>query len=485
MTTRAISWRATRGGTTALVAALALALAGGPSGQVDAAAAADAGLPPAKTTARPAHSDTLTLVLVGDVGLNRSNTAVDARGVLEGPQPTPWSELSIKIAKLIDGDLNFMNLETVVTDRNDLAAADKGQAAPFGFRSHPAGVRFLTDLGFNLVSAANNHAYDFGVGGARDTVRNLSTLATEGRLHFSGIGLNREQASRPVELALPVGHVAFSAIGIVTNNINAHRATADKPGTMAYRIDEDWREVRRRLAATQADYRILSIHYGEEKDVRADGRQLTEYRDAADHDGLDLIVGHHAHVVRGVEIRHGVPIFYGLGNFMLRGARDMGAEPAFAGCRDYGLLARVHLRRMVPGGRLALRAIEIVPIHDMHRQPAQFADAEQERHRVEVVNVLSARLEDASAPATGRALFASRPDGTGLYCADGAANDPDAVGQLCRGWSAPPLPPASEQAEIMRSCTREIPASGRGKGGKTAKAKASAKAKAAHPRAKR
>jgi hypothetical protein len=232
---------------------------------------------------------------------------------------------------------------------------------------------------------------------------------------------------------------------------------------------------------------MLSIHYGEEKDVRADGRQLTEYRDAADHDGVDLIVGHHAHVVRGVEVRHGVPIFYGLGNFMLRGARDMGAEPAFAGCRDYGLLARVHLRRTAPGGRLALRAIEIVPIRDMHRQPAAFADPEQARHRVEVVNVLSARLEDASAPASGNALFATRADGSGLYCVDGAASDPDAVGQLCRGWSAPPLPPAAEQAEIMHACTRPLPAVAKGKGGKggkAGKAKASAKAKAARARGK-
>jgi len=480
VTAHAINRWGARSRTACATAVLALALAGARSGDV--AAAADAGLPPVKAIAKPAHSDTLTLVLVGDVGLNRSGTAVDPRGVLEGPQPTPWTELSVKVAKLINGDLNFMNLETVVTDRNDLAVTDKGQATPFGFRSHPAGVKFLTDLGFNLVSAANNHAYDFGVAGARDTVRNLATLAAEGRLHFSGIGLNREEASRPVELSLPAGHVAFSAIGIVTNNINAHRATADKPGTMAYRIDEDWREVRRRLTATKADYRILSIHYGEEKDVRADGRQLTEYRDAADHDGVDLIVGHHAHVVRGVEVRHGVPIFYGLGNFMLRGARDMGAEPAFAGCRDYGLLARVHLRRLAPGGRLALRAIEIVPIRDMHRQPAAFADPDQARHRVEVVNVLSARLDDATASASGNALFATRADGSGLYCVDGAANDPDAVGQLCRGWSAPPLPPAAEQADIMHACSRPLPVVAKGKAGKNGKAKASGKAKAARAR---
>jgi poly-gamma-glutamate synthesis protein (capsule biosynthesis protein) len=479
-----------------LALALALALTFGAGGQPH-AAAADAGTAP--------HTDTQTLVLVGDVGLNRSNTAVDARGVLEGPSPTPWSELSAKVARLIDGDLNFMNLETVVTDRNDLAAADKGQAVPFGFRSHPAGARHLTDLGFNLVSAANNHAYDFGVVGARETVRNLAALTAEGRLHFAGIGLNREEASRPVELTLPVGRVAFSAIGIVTNNINAHRATADKPGTVAYRIDEDWREVTRRLSETRADYRILSVHYGEEKDVRADGRQLNEWRGAADHSGVDLIVGHHAHVVRGIEIRHGVPIFYGLGNFMLRGARDMGAEPAFAGCRDYGLLARVHLRRTAPGGRLALRAIELVPIHDMHRQPAPFADPEQARRRIEVVNVLSARLEDplasnlATANTTttttttktaptltgagaGAALFSARPDGVGVYCVAGAAGDAGPVGALCRGWTPTPLPPPSAQAEIMRACTREVPranaGTGKGKTSKTSKTRSQTKAKA-------
>ena len=442
------------------------------------AAGPDAGLVVAPGVVVTPVPDTLTLVLVGDVGLNRSGTAVDARGVLEGPVPTPWTELSAKVAKLIDGDLNFMNLETVVTDRNDLHAADKGQAVPFGFRSHPAGVRALTSLGFNLVSAANNHAYDFGAEGARETVRHLGALAAEGRLHFSGIGLTREQASRPVELLLPVGRVAFSAIGIVTNNINAHRATADKPGTIAYRIDEDWREVTRRLSQTKADYRILSIHYGEEKDVRADSRQLTEWRAAADQYGADLVVGHHAHVVRGVEIRHGVPIFYGLGNFMLRGARDMGAVPEFDGCRDYGLLARVHLKRMAPGGRLVLRAIELVPIHDMHRQPAPFADPAQAARRIEVVNLLSARLDDPTIapPASARALFAARPDGAGLYCAAGADADPGVVGQLCLGWTAPALPPPAAQADIMRQCTRPALSimGGKGKPGKKAKAKSKA-----------
>ncbi len=64
----------------------------------------------------------------------------------------------------------------------------------------------------------------------------------------------------------------------------------------------------------------------------------------------------------------------------------------------------------------------------------------------------------------------TRADGSGLYCVAGAASDADAVGQLCRGWTAPPLPPAAEQAEIMHACTRLLPSTAHGKdGGKAAR----------------
>jgi len=74
-----------------------------------------------------------------------------------------------------------------------------------------------------------------------------------------------------------------------------------------------------------------------------------------------------------------------------------------------------------------------------------------------------------------------------LFCVAGAAGDPDAVGQLCHGWTAPSLPPAAEQAEIIHACTRPLPVIAKGKGGKAGKAgktKATAKTKAAHARGK-
>jgi hypothetical protein len=102
--------------------------------------------------------DRLTIVLVGDAGFNASDAAVDAKGVHKGKAVTPFTDVTSGIAKDIDGDLAFVDLETVVTDRNDLQPEKKGgdEDAPFHFRSHPAAVKALIDLGFNLFSLANN-----------------------------------------------------------------------------------------------------------------------------------------------------------------------------------------------------------------------------------------------------------------------------------------------------------------------------------------
>jgi len=51
-----------------------------------------------------------------------------------------WAETTSLIDNEVNGDLNFMNVETVVTDRNDLPRDTKGQSGPFNFRTHPNGI---------------------------------------------------------------------------------------------------------------------------------------------------------------------------------------------------------------------------------------------------------------------------------------------------------------------------------------------------------
>ena len=182
--------------------------------------------------------------------------------------------------------------------------------------------------------------------------------------------------------------------------------------------------------------------------------------------GIDLVVGHHAHVAAGVQEIEGRLVFYGLGNFLHLGMQDM---QSFGLCRDYGLLARLHLGRG-KDGRYSARAIEALPLAGMHarteRMPAQQATA-----RIHVLNHLAGRLDDAAARARG-VRFTPQPDGTGLYCAAGAAEDGGRIGALCREWREPAAPSDALARQIAASCgSTYVSAARRQQVGAQAKAK--------------
>ncbi|MFA5901996.1 MAG: CapA family protein [Hyphomicrobium sp.] len=389
--------------------------------------------------------DEVTITLVGDVGLNRSGQPVEPDGVRRGEFQT-WAETTSLIDSAINGDLNFMNVETVVTDRNDLVPDLKEQRAPFNFRTHPNGLRYLVSRGFNLLSLANNHSMDYGVAGLKETLKHVGDLEREHLAVAAGIGMNAEEASRPKRVDVKGSEIAFAATGIVTNDLERHRAGPNTPGQNSYRFDDDYAEVLRRLVATPADYRILSIHYGVEGRVRADAKQFADYRElAAKKDGIDLVVGHHAHVVRGVEIAGQSLIFYGLGNFLHQGTADITRKGI---CRDHGLMARVHLKKQADG-KLKLRAVEAIPVTDTHWRPRQVT-GEDGAARIHALNYLDANL---GAGSNGIA-FTPKPDGTGLYCLPGAERDGGKIGALCAAYRPAPPIPADLMGDIANSCSR-------------------------------
>jgi poly-gamma-glutamate synthesis protein (capsule biosynthesis protein) len=389
-------------------------------------------------------ADEVTITLTGDTGYSRNGQPVEPEGVRRGDFQT-WAETTSRIDDQINGDLNFTNIETVVTDRNDLTPDLKEQSAPFNFRTHPNGVRHLVSRGFNLLSLANNHSMDYGLGGLKETLQHVGKLQDERLAVAAGLGMNSEQASRPQRVSVKGSEIAFAATGIVTNNLERHRAGADKPGQSAYRFDDDYAEVRRRLVAAPADYRILSIHYGEEGRVRADAKQFADYRGlAAQKDGIDLIVGHHAHVVRGVEIAGDSLIFYGLGNFLHPGTADINGKGI---CRDHGLMARVHLKKAADG-KLKLRAVEAIPVADTHLRPRPMTGAEGAA-RIHALNYLDADLGGVRGIA-----FTPQPNGTGLYCLAGTEKEGGSIGALCKGYRPAPPIPDNLMSSIASSCAR-------------------------------
>ena len=161
---------------------------------------------------------------------------------------------------------------------------------------------------------------------------------------------------------------------------------------------------------------MLSIHYGTEGHVRTDKRQIREWRrHAAMRKDIDLIVGHHAHVVRGVEIVNGKIIFYGLGNFLHHGTPDISRRGP---CRSQGLMAKVHLLK-TSSGKLKARAIEAIPVTNTHFRPQRYTSVRASHQRVHALNYLARKLDNKKDGAQG-VRFTPQADGSGLYCFPGA-----------------------------------------------------------------
>jgi poly-gamma-glutamate capsule biosynthesis protein CapA/YwtB (metallophosphatase superfamily) len=397
-----------------------------------------------QASAQQSSPDRITIVLAGDTGFNTTDAKVDPKGVTKGKQVIGFADSLAGVASAIDGDLAFVNLETVVTDRNDLPRQGKGKGT-FRFRSHPDSLKALIDSGFNLFSLANNHAYDYGAPGIEETLYHLAVAKAQTPIAFAGIGSTFDEAIRPGCLDLDGTRIGFASIGILTGDQPQARARADKAGQASYRDRPDFVAVVDKLVAMPADYRILSVHYGVEGRVVPDERQLADWRTfAAEEKGINLIAGHHPHVVQGVELNGKSLIFYGLGNFLHPGT----AEPArFGLCRDYGLLAKVHLARI--DGAWTVEAIEAIPLTNTQTRPDRFA-ANEGRKRIYALNHLAAGLDDGKNAKGVR--FTPRADGSGLYCADGAATLGGDIGTLCQGWQKPSEPDTALAATIAAAC---------------------------------
>ena len=318
----------------------------------------------------------LTLVAVGDVGLNRSRVDVHADGMDLWGKKVPFDKMTKGITKHIDGDINFCNLETVVTDRNDLPTAEK----TYNFRTHPNAVKLLVETGFNLMSIANNHVRDYGAEGIDETLKWLKKIGRKGRLHFAGAGKDIDQAAAPAVYEVKGVRIAFAAVSIGT------RATSTQAGVVSTHKPDAALEA---LKGAKADIRILSMHAGKERKLEPVGYQKNLARRAVKDFGVDIVIGHHPHVVQGIERYGDGLIFYSLGNFALRGARNMGSVKELKGTGDWGLLVKLKLRWNTRRSRLDFRHLEALPIYDMHSGPHPFKRDDDAAARIKALNELS------------------------------------------------------------------------------------------------
>ncbi|WP_109208863.1 MULTISPECIES: CapA family protein [Microbacterium] len=255
----------------------------------------------------------ITIHAVGDLVLERD----DARPLLDPAADT------LRAADLVIGHLEIPHVASGVVQTTDVPALP----------GPPSALDALAEAGFGILTLAGNHVYDFGPEGMRETARHCADRG----LRTVGVGETIDEAFEPVVVEVDGTRIAVLSVNCV--GPRESRATTLKPGA-AYidvithyeprnanpggppRVDTFAEPASLRRfeaavtdAATRADVVIVALHKGLVHVPVEIAAYEIEIAHAAVDAGAAAVVGHHAHIFKGVELYRGRPVFHGLGNF--------------------------------------------------------------------------------------------------------------------------------------------------------------------------
>nr|MDT0657434.1 CapA family protein [Micromonospora sp. DSM 115978] len=269
-----------------------------------AAAAASA---TAAASAAPARPDRLTIVAAGDLLVHpplTAQAATDARAA--GRRGHDFTAVLSAVRRVVAAaDLAICHLETPLAE----------PSGPFTgyplFSVPPQLADAAAWAGFDTCSTASNHSLDTGMSGVERTLRNLDRVG----LRHAGTARGPAEAARPTIVdvsGVPVAHLSY------TFSLNG----IPRPpggGWVANVIDHDLILDEARRARDQgAQIVVLSLQWGTEYQNEPDDGQLALARDLLAGPEVDLIVGHHVHVVQPFEKIGDKWVAYGIGNLITR-----------------------------------------------------------------------------------------------------------------------------------------------------------------------
>lgn len=260
----------------------------------------------------------VTIKAVGDIipGTNFPNNRLPE-------QDGAW--LFNQVKPFLDGaDLLFGNFESTLTD-SPYVAKDVSQGQTFAFRTPPSYAAVLQEVGFDVLSVANNHSLDFGDQGFADTIA-----------HIQQAGMQPVGSKNQIVYTSANG-VQIAVIGF--SYFPDHNSILDiEAGKLL--VEQ---------AKQQADIVMISMHAGAEGTDAAHTRNesefffgenrgnLVEFAHAMIDQGADLVLGHGPHVPRAIELYNSRLIAYSLGNFL--GYRTLSTD----GTLSYSLILQVQL----------------------------------------------------------------------------------------------------------------------------------------------
>lgn len=301
----------------------------------------------------------VTFLAVGDIALRNES---------------PETQLAGVAPVLRGGNVTFGQLETALSNRGarQLHPGFRGRSGEIE-KDPRTGAAILADAGFDVLSFAGNHTLDRGPAALRDTVE----AAREAGLTVIGAGEDLAAARRPAIVDVDGTRLGVLAYCSVTPR--GFAATATRPGVAPLRARTNYEQVDWQpgtpprivtttwpedLAAleddvarlrSEVDVLVVSAHWG----IHFEPGTIADYQYEAGHAavdaGADLVIGHHAHVVKGVEFYRGKPIFHSIGNLTLLPRGDHGEPMTEIGRVDaqFTMVLRVE----ITGGALTRLAI--------------------------------------------------------------------------------------------------------------------------------
>jgi poly-gamma-glutamate synthesis protein (capsule biosynthesis protein) len=260
--------------------------------------------PRGKTYSVREQTSGVRLAFIGDLMLGRGVS----RRLKDHSPEWIWGDV---LPLLRDSAAVIANLESPIT-----SSTRRWRRTPkmFRFRAAPDAIELLTCANIRFVNLANNHMMDFEAAGLIDTMRSLDRAG----INHAGAGRTAEEAAQPVLLELPGLTVGLLS---ATDTMAAFAAGPDRAGTHVIAVgpaspDLAWvRAAAGDLRRRGADVIVLALHWG--PNMRLSPRpRYRAFAHAAIDGGVDVVQGHSAHIVQGVEIYKGRPILYDTGNFL-------------------------------------------------------------------------------------------------------------------------------------------------------------------------
>ncbi|MEU8078252.1 CapA family protein [Catellatospora citrea] len=246
------------------------------------------------------------------------------------------------VRPVIEGaDLAICHLETPLG----------GPQGPFTgypiFKVPPQIVPALRQTGYDACSTASNHSLDGGEAGVR---RTLAALDAAGIAH-AGMARSRAEQDRPTIVTVRGVKVALLSYTFSFNGLTRPRG---KEWLVNSLDPERVRQAANGARRAGAEVVIVSIHWGTEYQQRPNEQQVSVARQLLRDGAVDLILGHHAHVVQPFERIEGRWVAYGMGNHV--------SNQSFSDVTRDGVISRFTFLETAPG-RFTVSEVAALPTY--------------------------------------------------------------------------------------------------------------------------